>query len=158
VTLSSRFGMDDFARRFQLSTLSTPHTGTFRPQHFQIVMSHLGIGNLVPKSTGDEITSSDDAKESSSVPLNSPEWLKRLFFGCQAQEEYAATDIFKWDGNANGCNNVVATVNNLDDMLKYWALWESARYCILARLRTPFGGPQQVHGVLFGSEFLLVGD
>ncbi|KAG0055166.1 Serine/threonine-protein kinase smg1 [Gryganskiella cystojenkinii] len=29
------------------------------------------------------------------------------------------------------------------NLLRYWALWETARYCVLSRLRTPFGGPQQ---------------
>ncbi|KAF9298818.1 Serine/threonine-protein kinase smg1 [Mortierella antarctica] len=28
-------------------------------------------------------------------------------------------------------------------MLTYWSQWEAARYCMLSRLRTPFGGPQQ---------------
>ncbi|KAJ3046510.1 Serine/threonine-protein kinase smg1, partial [Quaeritorhiza haematococci] len=27
--------------------------------------------------------------------------------------------------------------------MMFWALWETTRYCVLSRLRTPFGGPQQ---------------
>jgi hypothetical protein len=34
------------------------------------------------------------------------------------------------------------------NLLTYWSLWETARYCVLSRLRTPFGGPQQTLDVL----------
>lgn len=39
---------------------------------------------------------------------------------------------------------IVDVINNSETLLCYWAMWESARYCMLSRLRTPFGGPQQV--------------
>lgn len=39
---------------------------------------------------------------------------------------------------------IVDLINNSEPLLCYWAMWESARYCMLSRLRTPFGGPQQV--------------
>lgn len=38
---------------------------------------------------------------------------------------------------------IVDLINNNEPLLYYWALWESARYCMLSRLRTPFGNPQQ---------------
>lgn len=40
---------------------------------------------------------------------------------------------------------IVDLINNSEPLLCYWAMWESARYCMLSRLRTPFGGPQQVN-------------
>jgi hypothetical protein len=42
---------------------------------------------------------------------------------------------------------IVDLINNSEPLLCYWAMWESARYCMLSRLRTPFGGPQQVNSV-----------
>lgn len=46
---------------------------------------------------------------------------------------------------------IVDLINNSEPLLCYWAMWESARYCMLSRLRTPFGGPQQVNsGINFG--------
>ncbi|CAO3626259.1 unnamed protein product [Mucor hiemalis] len=40
-------------------------------------------------------------------------------------------------------NGIVNEINSSETLLYYWAMWESARYCMLSRLRTPFGGPQQ---------------
>ena len=49
------------------------------------------------------------------------------------------------------CNNgiedarIARYVNNSREFLKYWVIWEASRYCMLSRLRTPLGGPQQVN-------------
>lgn len=43
-------------------------------------------------------------------------------------------------------------VDNNEAMLWFWATWESAQYCVLNRLRTPLGKPQEtftsIEGVL----------
>lgn len=43
-----------------------------------------------------------------------------------------------------GLGGIIDLIDNSEPILCYWAMWESARYCMLSRLRTPFGGPQQV--------------
>lgn len=39
---------------------------------------------------------------------------------------------------------MIPSINDSKQFLSYWAMWESTRYCILSRLRTPFGGPEHV--------------
>lgn len=43
-------------------------------------------------------------------------------------------------------------MDNNEAMLWFWATWESAQYCVLNRLRTPLGKPQEtftsIEGVL----------
>lgn len=39
---------------------------------------------------------------------------------------------------------MIPSIKYSKQFLSYWAMWESTRYCILSRLRTPFGGPEHV--------------
>jgi hypothetical protein len=63
-------------------------------------------------------------------------WLVDIFHYCfglvgnQPRETSELPSIFEFIGTN-------------EDISNYWACSESARYCILARLRTPFGSPVQ---------------
>lgn len=47
-------------------------------------------------------------------------------------------------------DEIIDLIDNSEVLMHYWAMWESARYCILSRLRTPFGNPQQVKEIQRG--------
>ena len=45
--------------------------------------------------------------------------------------------------NYNGIYSPIPQVCNCDAVLWFWATYESAQYCLLARLRTPLGMPAE---------------
>ncbi|KAF9379405.1 Serine/threonine-protein kinase smg1 [Podila verticillata] len=67
--------------------------------------------------------------------------LQRLFHACQGKDilsklnSESSIDMIAWEH--------LSMLPNSLTMLTYWSQWEAARYCMLSRLRTPFGGPQQ---------------
>jgi hypothetical protein len=96
--------------------------------------------------------------------------LQRLFHACQGKETLAKVNLDMSSGK-NGTSSTFCLIitefhvlklcffwpvfadavssdqlgifQHSQNLLRYWALWETARYCVLSRLRTPFGGPQQ---------------
>ncbi|KAI8377636.1 uncharacterized protein BYT42DRAFT_614302 [Radiomyces spectabilis] len=114
--------------------MATPHTGSFRPAHYEIVMRNLGMTKLLLNVSGNhpDPNTTQDA-----------DWAKRLFHNCSSLKNMQSTSIYEDVKEGSGNTEMVNLINHSQSLLYYWAIWESARYCILARLRTPFGGPQQ---------------
>ncbi|CAG8612564.1 10733_t:CDS:10, partial [Paraglomus occultum] len=147
--------------------ISTPHLGTFRPRHFQILMAHLGMEDFL--STTDSATLHDSYPPENT---NNGEWLQRLFYSCQSEATFeplnqkgrsnvsTSQNSIKNNPTNNNPNAPTAndtaltysifasTIANSIPLLTFWSLWESTRYCILSRLRTPFGGPKQTFDCL----------
>ncbi|KAH6585817.1 hypothetical protein BASA50_000978 [Batrachochytrium salamandrivorans] len=119
----------DFIQLFKHAVMVSPAFGTFRPRHFQLVMAHMGLGQCF--RGGDE-----DLLAEVGLGVDSNEWLVRMFYASQALQLLRANskppsdDVFK------------AAVISQESLI-FWALWESARFCVLSRLRTPLGGPIQ---------------
>lgn len=69
------------------------------------------------------------------VQSGSWNWLEAMFYSCQAspQDPRHASDMF----------NLRDFVDGNEGMLWFWATWEAAQYCVLNRLRTPLGKPQE---------------
>ncbi|XP_048758488.2 serine/threonine-protein kinase SMG1-like [Ostrea edulis] len=70
-------------------------------------------------------------------------WLEAMFYSCQdASRDNKMMESFR----------MANFVDNNEAMLWFWATWESAQYCVLNRLRTPLGKPQDtftsIEGVL----------
>lgn len=139
--------------------MATPHTGSFRPVHYEIVMKHIGMSeHLIASDNQIDIAEEED---------NSSEWARRLLHHCDTISNMKNVNIFAeleegmasfFDFLKNGTNknlvelnlgSIVDLINTNQALLYYWAMWESARYCILSRLRTPFGGPQQVSPLFY---------
>ncbi|KAI7882592.1 hypothetical protein K492DRAFT_235954 [Lichtheimia hyalospora FSU 10163] len=117
--------------------MATPHTGAFRPTHFEIVMINLGMAEyLVGPHAGSTIRALENSKEQQS-PVG---WAERLFYHCDSLKSMrnvsTSSDLKKQ------MERMVPSINYSKQFLSYWAMWESTRYCILSRLRTPFGGPE----------------
>lgn len=67
------------------------------------------------------------------------DWCQRLFHHCETTA--SIQDTAKLSSLSEG---QVSVLNQNEDLLLYWVIWEAARYCMLSRMRTPCGGPQQV--------------
>ncbi|KAF9188804.1 Serine/threonine-protein kinase smg1 [Haplosporangium sp. Z 767] len=125
----------NITRALKVLVLRSPYTGVFRYPHFSAVMS--GLASAV-KSVSEETDGSED--------INSAVWkdgdmLQRLFHSCQGKELLEKFNAES--GTETIAAEQVETFQHSTNLLMYWALWETARYCVLSRLRTPFGGPQQ---------------
>ncbi|CEG68582.1 hypothetical protein RMATCC62417_04816 [Rhizopus microsporus] len=124
---------DNALLSIQNAIMATPHTGTFRPVHYEIVMKHLGMGKHLVGTNDTAIV--DQA--------STTEWARRLLHHCDAIGNLKNTFLFSELCEDISKSEIVHLMNNHETVLYYWAMWESARYCILSRLRTPFGNPQQ---------------
>ncbi|KAF9960667.1 Serine/threonine-protein kinase smg1 [Mortierella alpina] len=67
--------------------------------------------------------------------------LQRLFHACQGKEILAKVN--QESGADIIASEQVETLQHSHELLTYWSLWEMSKYCVLSRLRTPYGGPQQ---------------
>ncbi|XP_062590366.1 serine/threonine-protein kinase SMG1-like isoform X1 [Saccostrea cucullata] len=81
--------------------------------------------------------------ETQPIQSGSWNWLEAMFYSCQdASRDNKMMESFRMSN----------FVDNNEAMLWFWATWESAQYCVLNRLRTPLGKPQDtftsIEGVL----------
>ncbi|KAJ3131917.1 Serine/threonine-protein kinase smg1 [Geranomyces variabilis] len=121
-------------RQAKLELMAMPPSGTFRPKHFQLVASFLGMH--------DRIIIGDDAPPSDPPDRDDMTWLQRMYHACQTCS-FADSEIGSGSGSTHQQWEKGAAHERRGSLLEYWALWESARYCILSRLRTPLGAPLQ---------------
>ncbi|KAG2186028.1 hypothetical protein INT43_002466 [Umbelopsis isabellina] len=114
---------NNYQKRVQKKILASPHTGNFRPAHFEQVLRFLTMDEYLPKT------------DPFSTENLIHDWCQRLFHHCETttsiQDLASIPSVDK------------ATLNKNEDLLMYWVIWEAARYCMLSRMRTPCGGPQQ---------------
>eukprot|EP01117_Protostelium_nocturnum_P004771 TRINITY_DN1729_c0_g1_i6.p1 TRINITY_DN1729_c0_g1~~TRINITY_DN1729_c0_g1_i6.p1 ORF type:complete len:2769 (-),score=631.24 TRINITY_DN1729_c0_g1_i6:553-8859(-) len=87
----------------------------FRSSHFQRIMNYFGQRQL--------------EKDVS--------WLSSIFRLCYGSGEMNEKTI------NHSISSIGDLINNNEEICFVWACWECARYCILSRLRTPFGGAAQ---------------
>ncbi|KAJ3299777.1 Serine/threonine-protein kinase smg1 [Borealophlyctis nickersoniae] len=127
----------DVPYQFKLHAMAAPHVGTFRAKHFQLVMQYLGLGQRLQQRD-------DDVLGETAVDTSTTAWLERLFHACQTPSILESTK-FMQKGKAS---LKMHEIDSSDDMLMFWALWETARFCILTRLRTPLGTPLQTFEAL----------
>lgn len=133
---------DDYTAAFiQSIMMATPHTGSFRPVHYEIVMKHLGMSKHL---LGGSETHEDNPSQPLSTDAENPSaWARRLLHHCDTVNNMKHVSAFAELKEDMELGSIVDLINNSEPLLCYWAMWESARYCMLSRLRTPFGGPQQ---------------
>ncbi|KAF0561158.1 Serine/threonine-protein kinase SMG1 [Gigaspora margarita] len=128
---------DQIVMKFKANVCMTPNLGSFRSPHFQIVMNHLGMKEL--------LTGQDETDNVTYDPSEKGQWRLRLFLSCQSNDLFNPKDVIE-DNNLKyvySRDEIVYAIVNSNDLLTFWTLWEVARYCVLSRLRTPFGGPKQ---------------
>ncbi|KAI8817446.1 uncharacterized protein EV422DRAFT_225192 [Fimicolochytrium jonesii] len=115
--------------------MSLPPSGTFRARHFQVACAFLGVGEIDDEGTATATGKSDEV------------WMARLYHACQA-------GMFAGE-YGGGKLRYGAVIGNRKEprlsTLMFWVSWEAARYCVLSRLRTPFGGPLQTFSTIENS-------
>ncbi|KAI7828584.1 hypothetical protein BC939DRAFT_443330 [Gamsiella multidivaricata] len=124
----------DIIRALKTLVLRSPNSGVFRYPHFSTVFSALAAAeeNLELIDVADN--------ESTGFPQDG-DMLQRLFHSCQGQDILAKVNSEY--GTETIATEQLEIFQHSFNLLRYWSLWETARYCVLSRLRTPFGGPQQ---------------
>ncbi|KAI9280466.1 hypothetical protein BY458DRAFT_584368 [Sporodiniella umbellata] len=118
--------------------MATPHTGSFRPIHYEITMQRLGIGQHLLLSHDELHKELDDASD----------WARRIFYTCDIIKNMKTTSQYKETCEEMPKCGLENMIDDSQTLTNYWSTWESARYCILSRLRTPFGTPQQTLAAL----------
>ncbi|KAG0259388.1 Serine/threonine-protein kinase smg1 [Actinomortierella ambigua] len=126
-------------RILKLNILKTPNSGTFRHYHFTTVLESFNplTNNTSPSN---ELVETDSGSRANDVLEHHDAFLRLLHasqgydFLARINAESGEDVLLRQDLNA---------VQYSSNLLTYWACWEAARYCMLSRLRTPYGGPQQ---------------
>ncbi|KAF9210203.1 Serine/threonine-protein kinase smg1 [Haplosporangium sp. Z 27] len=134
----------DISRALKILVLKSPNSGIFRYPHFSTVLSAL-------EAPGEIHAQTDGNSKSSVIAVQDGDMLQRLFHSCQGKEIIAKVNAdsgtVAYQDSTPDLDMIagenIDTFQHSLDLLTYWSLWETARYCVLSRLRTPFGGPQQ---------------
>ncbi|KAF9583795.1 hypothetical protein BGW38_008502, partial [Lunasporangiospora selenospora] len=130
----------EIVRALKLLMMKSPNVGIFRHFHFTSVLADFEVkGGAAEQADGNSNTGLGEM-------VHDEDLLQRIFHACQGRDILA---------KANAENNtdmitpgLLGLVQNSSSLLTYWAVWEVARFCMLTRLRTPFGGPQQTFEIL----------
>ncbi|XP_070580922.1 serine/threonine-protein kinase SMG1-like [Ptychodera flava] len=99
--------------------MAKPPTGSFHSHSFRSIMAFILKGAARGKYEGQD-------------------WLERQYFSCQRHEKIANNERLRKESNL--FHDMV--IGN-DSLLWFWATSESAMFCVLAKLRTPLGKPQE---------------
>ncbi|KAF9932158.1 Serine/threonine-protein kinase smg1 [Mortierella alpina] len=113
--------------------LRSPYAGVFRYPHFNSMISAL--------AANDKDAIEEESGDSGVAFVQDGDMLQRLFHACQGKEILAKVN--QDSGADTIASEQVETLQHSHELLTYWSLWEMSKYCVLSRLRTPFGGPQQ---------------
>ncbi|KAF9949050.1 Serine/threonine-protein kinase smg1 [Mortierella alpina] len=123
----------DISRALKILVLRSPYAGVFRYPHFNSMMSAL--------AANDKDAIEEESGDSGVAFVQDGDMLQRLFHACQGKEILAKAN--QESGADTIASEQVETLQHSHELLTYWSLWEMSKYCVLSRLRTPFGGPQQ---------------
>ncbi|KAG0277332.1 Serine/threonine-protein kinase smg1 [Linnemannia exigua] len=124
----------DITRALKVLVLKSPNSGVFRYPHFSAVLSALSSGEAKTSQASNDSSSTIEKQDDGDM-------LQRLFHSCQGKDILAKVNL---DAGADPiAADQIYTFQHSGHLLMYWSLWEAARYCVLSRLRTPYGGPQQ---------------
>lgn len=115
---------DCLVEKFKAGVLLSP-VSMFGNQEFQFVMLFLGLAPFLPSAT-------DLLLNQAKLGEKVENWALRMFYSCKGGQS------LKLDNN----DILLAGLISVDSLM-YWVLWETARYLINGKLRTPMGAPFQ---------------
>jgi Serine/threonine-protein kinase smg-1 len=114
-----------YVTRFKKSIRMAPNEN-FGTRHLGLVLYYIGIGSAMN-------TAPDPSFESVKPGAHMEDWLSALFHSCGGGANCKKT----------GAQYEALAANiSLEAMLS-WAVWQTAHYLIISKLRTPIGGPLQ---------------
>eukprot|EP00795_Rhopilema_esculentum_P008911 gene8911-16536_t len=120
-------------------------TGTLRSHNFKVIMGHI-LQGLHSK--------------------NEATWIQDIYFACQRLGKITPPAMGDMNCMQRLCllhdSSLPLNVNCSGELLWFWATWEAAQFCLLARLKTPLGKAMEtfnaIEGVLKDLEQSLQGD
>ena len=123
------FSKNNWMQSFKRCVMASPYLGTFKPCHFHVLMTYLGLSTFLQKP--EELNLLDAGLETDSL-----DWLVRIFNSCQMRHVLGKSTL-------PVSEKVLQSASISEESLMFCALWEAARYFVLSKLRTGFGGPSQ---------------
>ena len=125
-------------RRRRLATVITP-TGMFKGHQFQDAMTMLmGIVHPNAASAGAGAGVAVSNRTGATNGKQSNEWLSRMLNASRV-----LGNLPRREGEASASSEA-SEVRNSHAFATFWAAAETAKYCVLARLKTPVGSPKQL--------------
>eukprot|EP00833_Pecoramyces_ruminatium_P010172 jgi/Orpsp1_1/1184204/evm.model.c7180000088471.1 len=111
----------------------------FKFEHFQLIVKNINIGGELYDDTDNPSISMYDTQ------FDNMNWLLDLYFMCQVSSVLKSVSISLAKVKGNNINEKMEVVDKVmtRKKLRFWAIWEMARYCILSKLKTTFGNAQQ---------------
>ncbi|CAF0977060.1 unnamed protein product [Rotaria sordida] len=123
--LSSKNDYSGFASIVKRNHMNTPYLGTFTTHCFNLILGYILVNHQMPR-------------------MYATTWLERLFQSCQrksnngcSKEEYLSEDhhrLLSYEQLPNFGN---------DALIWFWAIWECAQFCVMNKLKTSLGKPQE---------------
>ncbi|CAF1174376.1 unnamed protein product [Didymodactylos carnosus] len=109
-----------FASIVKRNHMATSYSGTFTVHCFNLTIGYILIGHQMPR-------------------MYANTWLDRLFQSCQ--RKWTDTTKYKQHQRALAYEQIPNFGN--DALLWFWAIWECAQYCVMNKLKTSLGKPQE---------------
>ncbi|ORY80157.1 hypothetical protein LY90DRAFT_664604 [Neocallimastix californiae] len=125
--------------RFNECVMASQSTGNLKFEHFQLIIRNINLG--------DEFF--DDSDNSTSnmydTQIDNINWLLDLYYICQVSSILKSVSLALAKMKGNDINEKEEAIDKVitRKRLRFWAIWEMARYCILSKLKTTFGNAQQ---------------
>ncbi|TPX37487.1 hypothetical protein SmJEL517_g00708 [Synchytrium microbalum] len=130
MTMSEENAWHEGVSSLKMQITKSPLVGTFRTRHFSTIAWYMGLAPLnPPPEEAEDLT---------------PGWRERIFHASQSENALKTLPGLDYAKKITpDAENLLDRIHFNDALLSYWSGWEVARYCITARLRTPYGTPPQ---------------
>ncbi|CAF0981896.1 unnamed protein product [Adineta ricciae] len=123
--LSSKNDYSGFASIVKRNHMNTPYLGTFTTHCFNLTLGYILVNHQMPR-------------------MYASTWLERLFQSCQRKSKNGPSNE---DPSLERQHRVLSyeQLPNFgnDALIWFWAIWECAQFCVMNKLKTPLGKPQE---------------
>ncbi|CAF3645050.1 unnamed protein product [Rotaria socialis] len=123
--LSSKNDYSGFASIVKRNHMNTPYLGTFTTHCFNLILGYILVNHQMPR-------------------MYATTWLERLFQSCQRKSNSGASKDEHLPENQHRLLSYEQLPNfGNDALIWFWAIWECAQFCVMNKLKTPLGKPQE---------------
>ncbi|UJR15815.1 hypothetical protein I4U23_002744 [Adineta vaga] len=123
--LSSKNDYSGFASIVKRNHMNTPYLGTFTTHCFNLILGYILVNHQMPR-------------------MHASTWLERLFQSCQRKSKNGTSNEELSSENQHRLLSYEQLPNfGNDALIWFWAIWECAQFCVMNKLKTPLGKPQE---------------
>ncbi|CAF1327016.1 unnamed protein product [Adineta steineri] len=123
--LSSKNDYSGFASIVKRNHMNTPYLGTFTTHCFNLILGYVLVNHQMPR-------------------MYASTWLERLFQSCQRKSKNGLSNEEQLSDNQHRMLSYEQLPNfGNDALIWFWAIWECAQFCVMNKLKTPLGKPQE---------------